>query len=164
MFSFLYALEILRFALDDKMGKIRKSPFYGTSTNIHTNERSDVLASKEAFSGLRVGALRKIEYFPLRTKSCLSVASSFRLGKYDDFLAPERQPAVFLFVIFFFLMAERKSKSPAKPQNRKKFVEYQLVMQMKIFPLHNFSFKGERKITSALLNEASSQTSYHAPP
>jgi hypothetical protein len=43
----------------------------------------------------------------------LSEASSFRLGKCDDFLALERQPAVFLFVIFFFLMAERKSKSPA---------------------------------------------------
>jgi hypothetical protein len=40
----------------------------------------------------------------------LSEASSFRLGKCDDFLALERQPAVFLFVIFFFLMAERKSK------------------------------------------------------
>ena len=48
---------------------------------IHSNERSDVLASKEASSGLRGEAWRKIEYFPWRTKSCLSVASSFRLGK-----------------------------------------------------------------------------------
>ena len=73
---------------------------------------------RRATSGLSGGALRKIEYFPLRTKSCLSEASSFRLGKCDDFLALERQPAVFLFVIFFFLMAERKSKSIHKQKKR----------------------------------------------
>ena len=77
-------------------------------------------------SGLRGRALRKIEYFPLRTKSCLSVASSFRLGKCDDFLALERQPALFLFVSFSFVRTKGKRKT--------------LQLEQKNFNYQNLSF------------------------
>ena len=70
----------------------------------------------EGFSGLSGGALRKIEYFPLRTKSCLSVASSFRLGKYVDFLAPERSRR-FSFCFFFFVRTKEKEKPAARAEN-----------------------------------------------
>ena len=62
----------------------------------------------EGFSGLSGGAWRKIEYFPLRTKSCLSVASSFRLGKYVDFLAPERSRQSFFLLSFSFWWQKEK--------------------------------------------------------
>ena len=94
-------------------------------------------------SGLSGGAWRKIEYFPLRTKSCLSEASSFRLGKCDYFLALERQPAVFLFVIFFFLMAERKSKCLLNRRKLEKWKSQRLEQKTsitKIFLLQTISF------------------------
>ena len=70
--------------------------------------------------------------------SCLSEASSFRLGKCDDFLALERQPAVFLFVIFFFLMAERKSKCLLNRRILEK--EKPLRLEQKNFNYQNLSF------------------------
>ena len=43
---------------------------------IHTTSEA-MCPPEEGFSGLSGGALRKIEYFPLRTKSCLSVSEFF---------------------------------------------------------------------------------------
>ena len=74
---------------------------------IHTTSEA-MCPPKEGYSGLSGGALRKIEYFPLRTKSCLSVASSFRLGKYDDFLAPERSRQSFFLLSFSFWWQKEK--------------------------------------------------------
>ena len=68
---------------------------------IHTTSEA-MCPPWRATSGLSGGALRKIEYFPLRTKSCLSEASSFRLGKYVDFLAPERSRQSFFLLSFSF--------------------------------------------------------------
>ena len=68
---------------------------------IHTTSEA-MCPPGEGFSGLSGGALRKIEYFPLRTKSCLSEASSFRLGKYVDFLVPERSRQSFFLLSFSF--------------------------------------------------------------
>ena len=69
------------------------------------------MPSKEGYSGLRGRALRKIEYFPLRTKSCLSKASSFRLGRVVEDLS-EKNATIFQlwsgsrrfsFCFFFFV-------------------------------------------------------------
>ena len=76
-------------------GRIRtKSSHQHISSKSHkktktNNERSDVYPPSSpptsqgpAFSG---GAWRKMEIFPWRTKSCLSEASSFRLGNGGNF-------------------------------------------------------------------------------
>ena len=55
--------------------------------------------------------MKKFLLFRVKKKKLFERSEFFFFRERVKILALERQPAVFLFVIFFFLMPERKSKS-----------------------------------------------------
>ena len=58
----------------------------------------------------------------LKTKSCLSEASSFCLAETAEGIAKKVQPAVFLFVSVFLSAARKKNERPVRPKH-KSFIE-----------------------------------------
>ena len=73
------------------------------------HERSDV-PSKEGYFRPPWRSVKKFLHFSVKNKKLFERSEFFLFRNNVKILASERQPAVFLFVIFFFLMAERKSK------------------------------------------------------
>ncbi|MBR5193238.1 MAG: hypothetical protein IKW37_02315 [Bacteroidaceae bacterium] len=72
----------------------------------------------------------------------MSEASSFRLGKYDDFLAPERSRR--FFFLFLFLLCGQKEKEKSLLKRRK-------LQLPKSFFYKLFISKAERKSKPLLL-------------
>ncbi|MBQ8771215.1 MAG: hypothetical protein IJZ60_08700, partial [Bacteroides sp.] len=54
----------------------------------------------------------------LKTKSCLSEASSFCLAETAEGIAKKVQPAVFLFVSVFLSAARKKNERPVRPKHK----------------------------------------------
>ena len=86
----------------------------------HTNERSDVTASKGGFPRPPWRSVKKFLLFPVKNEKLFERSEFFSFREKVKILALKRQPAVFLFVIFFFLMTERKSKASEQSQKTRK--------------------------------------------
>ena len=80
--------------------------------DIHTNERSDVLASQRGFFRPSWRSVKKFSFFPVKNEKLFERSEFFSFREKVKILAPERQPA--LFFLFLFLCADKgKRKAPA---------------------------------------------------
>lgn len=82
-----------------------------------SNERSKVSASHGGFPQPPWRSVKKNRAFPVKNERMFERSEFFSFREMPDFLASERQPAVFLFVYFFF-GTQRKSPLPyGSPKN-----------------------------------------------
>ena len=66
---------------------------------------------KEASSGLRGRSVKKFLLFPVKNEKLFERSEFFSFREKVKILAPERQPALFLFVSFSFVRTKGKRKA-----------------------------------------------------
>ena len=97
----------------------RTPTYYKPATS---NERSKVSASHGGFPRPPWRSVKKNRVFPVKNEKLFERSEFFSFREMPDFLASERQPALFLFVSFSFVRTKEKRKALAESQKKTVFL------------------------------------------